>query len=105
MIHQNLALKQLQRTTRFTKFVYIDMAQLTENHEFKLTIAPPRRTNVSLGENSYKLELLEHPLKEVPFFMLSLNLFSVIFALQVMGGNRDFPDFQTTPGEEGGARL
>ena len=37
--------------------------------------------------------------------MLSLNLFSVIFALQVMGGNRDCPDIQTTPGEEGGARL
>ena len=104
MIHQNLALKQLQRTTRFTKFVYVDMAQLTENHEFKLTIAPPRRTHVSLGENSYKLELLEHPLKEVPF-LLSLNLLSVIFALQVMGGNRDCPDIQTTPGEEGGARL
>lgn len=97
-------MKQLQRTARFTKFVYIDMAQLTENHEFKLTIAPPRRTHVSLGENSYKLELLEHPLKEVPF-LLSLNLLSVIFALQVMGGNRDCPDIQTTPGEEGGARL
>ena len=104
MIHQNLALKQLQRTTRCTKFVYVDMTQLTENHEFKLTIAPPRRTHVSLGENSYKLELLEHPLKEVPF-LLSLNLLSVIFALQVMGGNRDCPDIQTTPGEEGGARL
>ena len=37
--------------------------------------------------------------------MLSLNLFSVIFALQLMGGNRDYPDIQTTPGEEGGARL
>ena len=80
------------------------MAQLTENHEFKLTITPPRRTHVSLGENSYKLELLEHPLKEVPF-LLSLNLLSVIFALQVMGGNRDCPDIQTTPGDEGGARL
>ena len=37
--------------------------------------------------------------------MLSLNLFGVIFALQLMGGNRDYPDIQTTPGEEGGARL
>ena len=37
--------------------------------------------------------------------MLSLNLFSVIFALQLMGGNRDCPDIQTTPGKEGGARL
>ena len=37
--------------------------------------------------------------------MLSLNLFSVIFGLQVMGGNGDCPDIQTTSGGEEGARL
>ena len=49
----------------FTRFVYVDTAQLEENHEFQLTVVHPSANDVSLGETCYKLQLLEHPLTEV----------------------------------------
>ena len=49
-----------------TKFVYVDNAQLEENHEIQLVPAQVEFANTSLlGETYYKLQLLEHPLQEV----------------------------------------
>ena len=46
----------------FTKIVHVDTAQPDENHEFQLS---PNEQTAALGENFYKLKLLEHPLQEV----------------------------------------
>ena len=48
-----------------TRFVYVDTAQLEENHEFQLVVVHPSADDVILGETCYKLQLLEHPLTEV----------------------------------------
>ena len=68
---KNLGMKRSEMDVRYTRFVHIDTAQLEENHEFQLTIAPAP-VNAGLGENYYKLKLLEHPLEEV----YELSLFS-----------------------------
>ena len=56
-------MKRFRTGGRYTSFVHIDTAQLEENQEFQLT--PPPVTNAGLGENNYKLKLLEDPLQEV----------------------------------------
>jgi len=58
------ACKGLQRAQPITKFVYVDSAQLEENHEIQL--APTQVTFARL-EETYKLQLLEHPLQEETF--------------------------------------
>lgn len=60
----NLGIKRSHLAAPFTKFVYIDTAQLEEDHELQLSIAQQQITNASSGENYYKLKLLEHPLQE-----------------------------------------
>ena len=57
------------------RFVHVDTAQLEENHEFQLT--PLSVTNASLGENIYKLKLLEDPLQEVSELSRSSRLVSL----------------------------
>ena len=47
------------------RFVYVDNAQLEENHEIQLAPAQLAFANTRLGETYYKLELLEDPLQEV----------------------------------------
>jgi len=59
----NLAMKRSKLAVPVAKFVHVDEAQLEENHEFELSVAPQLKT--SIGEKCFKLKLLEHPLKEV----------------------------------------
>ena len=69
-------MKRLEMDERFTRFVHIDTAQMEEYHEFQLNIAPPP-ANAGLGENYYKLKLLEHPLQEV--YELSCRLSGLLY--------------------------
>ena len=64
-LFKNLGIKRSHLAAPVTKFVYIDTAQLEEDHELQLSIAQQQITNASSGENYYKLKLLEHPLQEV----------------------------------------
>lgn len=58
----SLWLRRFQTKVPFTKFVYVDAAQLEDNHEFELKSVPLPLAN-SKGP-CYKLQLLEHPLNE-----------------------------------------
>lgn len=59
-----IGLQRSQLKVPFTKFVYVDSAQLDENHEFRLSQIQLPFTNSDLGETYFKLQLLEHPLPE-----------------------------------------
>ncbi|CAH3144164.1 unnamed protein product [Porites lobata] len=59
----NRAMKYSQRAAPL-KFVHVDTAQLEENHELYLSVAPTPITNASLGEYYYKPILRGPPLKE-----------------------------------------
>ena len=68
---KNIAMKRSKLAVPFTRFVYVDTAQLEENHEFELSVAQPLKA--STGEKCFKLTLLEHPLQEVCRFATCQN--------------------------------
>ena len=61
---KNLAIKRSQSVEPPARFVYVDTAQLEENHEFELQKLQSDQVTGS-GNKSFRLKLLEHPLGKV----------------------------------------
>lgn len=59
----NIAMKRSQCVEPPARFVYVDTAQLDENHEFELQKLQSAEV-IDSGNKSFQLKLLEHPLQE-----------------------------------------
>ena len=57
---KNLAIKRSRGVKPIARFVYVDTAQLEENHEFGLQKLQLDQVTGS-GNKSFQLKLLEHP--------------------------------------------
>lgn len=64
-------MKRSQNVEPPARFVYMDTAQMEENHEFELQKLQSDQV-IGSGNNYFKLKLLEHPLGKVcPIFRWS----------------------------------
>ena len=90
-------MKRSQNVEPPARFVYMDTAQMEENHEFELQKLQSDQVTGS-GNNYFKLKLLEHPLGKV-CLLFSLILFKKRRSNPKRTLNKEYDPYMQTCGE------